>query len=152
MAFGATIYSGQASRGVDRQITIRRNDTGAMIQIGGRLASIEWSDKDTVEEIDGIDNGGRVDHIRYAGGITGTVSVNRYNGDYETLSKWFDSNFYAGGVQTYCTITETTNNGYDMSVNTDTFTYCVLGKLKSGPFQNKTNAKVAFEFSAQERI
>lgn len=152
MAFGVVTYSGQANRGVDRYIQIRNDNDGSTINVGGRLASVEWSDKDTIEEVDGIDNGGRVDHQRYAGGGTLSFSVNRYNGDFEAFMKFIDANFYSGVPGTTATVTATTNNGFDMTTDSDTFTKCVFGKLKSGPFQNKSNAKVSFSAEYQERL
>ena len=152
MAFTGVIYSGTGNRGVDRKITLKRNDTGAQIQLGGRLASIEWSSKDETEEVPGIDNGGRVDHIWYPGGISGSISVSRYNGDYETFEKFMNANFYAGGTPILGTIVMETYNPFDGTTNTDTLTLVVFGKLKSGPFESKRNAKVSLSFEAQERV
>lgn len=152
MSFSPTIYAGQSNRGIDRTITITRNDNKQYVQIGGRLNSIEWSDKDTIEETDGIDNGGRTDHQRFAGGISGTININRYNGDLEAFMKTVDATFYGGQNQIYCTITMVTNNGFDGTTDTDTFTQAVLGKMSSGPFQSKQIAKCKIEFAAQERL
>jgi len=154
MAFTGATYSGQANRGIDRSFSIRRNDNGLLLSLGGRRASIEWSDKDSIEEIDGIDNGGLTDHVYHAGGLTGTVTINRFNGDFEAFSKAYNANYYTNGPTIYCTLVSTTNNNplSGPSQDTDTFTMVVLGSLKSGPFENKRNPKVTFTFHAQQRV
>ncbi len=156
MSFTGRVYTGSANRGVDRRITIRRNDTGDAIALGGRMASIEWEDNDSVEIIDGIDNGGKETPQRHPGHVSGRITVNRFSGDFEGFMKFMNANFYAGQPDVKATIiATTTNQGPDVggpSTDVDTFTQVVFHKLKSGPFENKKNPKVTFEFAAEERV
>lgn len=152
MAFIGTTYSGAANRGTDRHIQIRRLDTGAIINVGGRTADFESSDKDTVEEIDGIDNGGRVDHIYHAGGVQAQFTINRFNDDFEQFAKEYNANYYRGGATIYVEIRTSTTNRFGPTDGTETYTMAVISNMKSGPWGPKKNPKVTFTVHAQERL
>jgi hypothetical protein len=150
MAFGTKVYAGSANKGTDIVVQLRRNDTGAVINFGGRMQDFDYTDNDTIENIEGIDNAGRTDHIYHAGDIGGNITVTRFNGDMEDFAKFCRANFFAQGPTIYCTMVTQIGNQFDSTSNQNTYTEVVLSKFKSGPWQSKSAPKVSFNFVAQE--
>ena len=146
-------YSGEFNKGTDLvSLRITRDDTGAAVALGGRRENFKVTEKKTVEMNDGIDNGGRVDHIVIPGGWHGVVAINRFNGDFDGFTKLLDAQYYAGRGQIYCTVVATINNGFDGTTSTDTYTKCVFTQPDSGDYARTKRTMVSVEFDAQERL
>lgn len=134
MAFtGSPSYVGaNANYGTDQSLRITRNDTGQSIFLGGRLTSVKFMRKTSIDSDDGISDNGRVYHTRIPGGLEGDLTLDRYNGDLDAFMKFLDVNFYAGQPQVECTITQTINNKFDSTQTINTFTHVVIDQPDLG--------------------
>jgi len=146
-------YMGEFNKGTDLvTVRITREDTGAAIALGGRRETWKVTEKKTIEANDGIDNGGRIDHIVVPGGYHGSIGINRFNGDFDAFMKFTDGRFYAGQGQVYCKVVATINNGFDQTTNIDTYTFCVFTQPDTGDFARTKRVMTTVEFDAQERL
>lgn len=150
MSFGPTVYQGAWNTGADYSITVVDNATNNSIAFGGRMSAHKATAKDTVLESDGMDNGGRVDHMVIPRGWTGTITVQRYNGDLMVIRKFLDANYYAGGDTRYYTITRKILNRYGGGpADEDVFTFCVLS-IDEGDVAVAKGVPMTITFHAQE--
>jgi hypothetical protein len=134
MSFGVSpAYIGaNANYGTDQSLQITRNDNGQSIFLGGRLNSVKFTRKTTIDADDGITDGGRVYHTRIPGGLEGDLMIARYNGDADKFAKFMDGAFYAGQPQVECTIIQTINNKFDGSKDLNTYTHVVIDQPDMG--------------------
>ena len=153
MGFAPQLYTGSSFNvGTDTSITITNNSTGQQVAIGGKRDTIKVAPKNTVEMTDGIDDGGRVYHRVIPGGGTGTLTVDRYNGDFEKFIKFCDASFYAGQGQVECTIVQTSNNLFDGSQTVDTYTHCVLEMPDFGTWARTKRVTQTITFYYTEKL
>lgn len=153
MAFGAPSYTGaNANYGTDQSLQITRNDTGQSVYLGGRTTSVRFTQKSTIDNDDGITDGGRVYHTRIPGPWEGDITLDRYNGDLETFMKFLDANFYAGQPQVELTIVRTIRNKFDNTTNISTFTHVVVDQPDEGTWTRTKRVTSTLKAYATERL
>lgn len=138
--------------GTDKSIVVIDNSTGLPISLGGRVTDIETTSKMTTITSLPIDNRGYAQH-RYAyNGWTGTITVDRSNGDADALQALQEANYHAGGAQKYYTVTETIRNSADGTVDVYQYNYCVISLPSSGAWRKDASVPLRLSFEAQERV
>jgi hypothetical protein len=137
--------------GTDKTIVVTNLSTGANVLLGGRVTEIQSASKDQLITSQPIDNGGRVDHRVLPEGWSGTLTVDRANGDADNLKAMLDAAFYAGQGQVFFSILETITNQSDGTTNQFQYTNVVLHEFDGGAWR-KDKVPTKIQFAAQERL
>lgn len=143
---------GTFNLGTDKTVQIIDNDTGAPINLGGRLITFKSDPKVTTVTSNPIDNFGYSQH-RYAyDGWTGTITIDRAQGDFDALQALMEQNYHQQGEQKYFTIIETTFNANDGSTDVYQYIYCVLNMTTAGEWKKDSVVAITLSFEAQQRV
>ncbi len=148
--FSPAYIGANANYGTDQSLKITRNDNGQSIFLGGRLNSVKFTRKTTIDSDDGITDGGRVYHTRIPGGLEGDLTVARYNGDFDNFMKFMDGAFYGGQSQIECTIVQTINNKFDATKTVNTYTRVVIDQPDLGDYTRTKRVMQTFKCYATE--
>jgi|HubBroStandDraft_6_1064221.scaffolds.fasta_scaffold533481_2 hypothetical protein len=143
---------GTYNLGTDISITVLDNDTNAPISLAGRLVSFKADPKIAEVISTPIDNSGYVQHRTVPQGWTGTITIDRAQGDLDSLQALMESNFYATGAQKYFTIGQSTRNQNNKQVDSYNFLFCTMNMETSGEYKAADKVVVTLKFSAQQRI
>ena len=152
MAFTGVNYGGpQFNTGTDQSVRITRNDTNAQVVLGGSIDTMNVVPKYTTEMTNSIEDA-RVYHKAIPQGFEGTITVNRYNSDFETFIKELNARFYSKLPNIACTIVQTINNGFDNTQTQNTYTQCAIYPTDLGQFSTTKKVDVKISFSATEML
>ena len=143
---------GTFNLGTDKSITIIDNDTNAPISLGGRLVSFKADPKLEDVESAPIDNGGYTQNRTPYKGWTGTIMIDRAQGDFDALQALMESNYYTTGAQKYFTIIDRTFNQNNKSTDIYNFLYTTVNMETSGDWKNAAKVEVTLKFKAQQRV
>lgn len=150
--FAPKVYAGnQFNTGVNYSVTILNATTGKSANLGGRMHAWEASPKENIITGSGMDYFGIPDHVKNLGGWTGTIGVERYNGDFEDLMTAIDTNFFSNGGSQYFTITRKVRNNFDNSISTRTYKNCIISSNEGSASKDAT-VKFTITFHASERV
>ncbi len=151
MSFVQPNYTGAMNAGIDLiSLTIIDDATTDSVSFGGRRSDFNVSPKDELITGNGQDNYGKIDHRFIRGGYTGTITIERYNGDLMRVKKFIDATFYEGNGDRYYTITKKVVNP-DKTTDKEMYTYCVLS-ITEGQWRRAGAVTSTITFHAQEMV
>lgn len=137
--------------GTDLSVSVVDNDTNLPISLAGRLITFKADPKTAYVASLPIDNLGLPQHRTVPQGWTITMSIERYQGDLDSLQALMESNFYNQGKQKYFTVSQQTRNQNNSQVDTYNFLYCAGSMETSGEYKNADKVLVNFKFECQQR-
>lgn len=152
MATYTSFVDGTFNLGTDTSISIIDNDTGAPISLAGRMVTYKADPKITVVTSTPIDNGGYVQHRTPYNGWTGTITIDRAQGDLDLLQSQMEINYYQQGLQKYFTIIETTRNVNNNTTDIYNYNYCVMNMQTSGERKKDSAIVITLTFEAQSKV
>lgn len=135
----------------DKSIIITSLVDGSSVSLGGRVTSIASSSDDKVETIEGIDNGGRVDHEVFSNGWKGKITLDRYNGDADTFFAAIEAARYSAQGDPQFEILESIvnrSNGPDQEIK---YTFVHFHNFDAGDWKESI-VPISVEFVCQERM
>lgn len=143
---------GTFNLGTDRSITVIDNDTNAPISLGGRLVSFKSDPKITTVVSNPIDNSGYSQHRNAYDGWTGTLIIDRAQGDFDALQAEMEQNYHLQGLQKYFTIVEMTRNQNDDSVDIYKYLFCTMNMQTAGDWKKDAAVPITLMFESQQRV
>ena len=143
---------GTFNLGTDTTVQIIDNDTNAPISLSGRLVTYKPDPKITTVQSTPIDNSGYVQHRTVPMGWGGTLTIDRAQGDLDSLQAEMEANWYNSGAQKYFTIVESTRNQNNQSTDVYTYLYTVLNMETSGERKAADKILVTLKWEAQQRV
>lgn len=138
--------------GTDTFITIVDNDTQAPISLAGRTVTYKADPKTTLVTSDPIDNGGLTQHRIVYHGWTGTLTIDRAQGDLDSLQALMELNYYQKGLQKYFTIMESTRNQNNGKTDIYQFPLSVMTMQTSGERKKDSTVVVTLNWDSQQRL
>jgi hypothetical protein len=133
-------------------LTIVDNATGQTVSLDGKKDMWEAQADDDLIKSTPIDNGGLPDHRVVANGWSGTIRVDRANGNFGAYYALLEQNFYSNGVQHYCTVTATIQNASGTGVERMQYQNVVFHGYKPGSFEKMTKTQSEVAFACQQRV
>lgn len=143
---------GTFNLGTDKSVTVIDNDANAPVNLGGRLISFKSDPKVTKVVSNPIDNSGYSQHRDAYDGWTGTIVIDRAQGDWDALQAEMEANYHAQGLQKYFTIVETTRNQNDSSVNVYQYLFCTINMTTAGEWKKDSAVQITLAFESQQRV
>lgn len=150
---GTGSFMGTFNVGTDLSIAITNNSNGASVTLDGRLVRFHVDEKDDMIESTPIDYGGLVDHRVLPHGLTGEIEVDRNSDPFSALIAFLDAQFYAGGPQTFFTITTVERYANGSGQGEYLHTMVAFHAYKPGMWQReRTPVKASIQFECQQRL
>jgi hypothetical protein len=146
------VVPGSYNLGPDNTITIIRNDTNSLVTLDGMRTKFTSKYDDELVKGSPIDIGGRVIGTRIAGGLSGSIEVERATNDFDALTQFLDANYYALGPHVRFTIVETILQADRTISDSAQYTLVVFHGYNRGTYERTAIVKTTVEFFATELI
>lgn len=143
---------GTFNLGTDLSVSVIDNDTNAPISLAGRLVSFKADPHTAWVKSLPIDNQGLPQHRTTPQGWSISMSIDRAQGDLDSLQALMESNFFTQGKQKYFTVGQNTRNQNNSQVDSYNFLYCAGSLETSGDYKNADKVVVTLKFEAQQRV
>jgi hypothetical protein len=150
---GTAIFTNSFSVGTDLvSLTILSVTDNSTVFLDGKKTMFEMQDNSILLKSKSIDAGGVPDHRVLADGWSGSIRVDRAGANFGLLYAYLEAQYYAGAVQTYYTITETTQNASGIGVQRFQYKNCVFHEYKPGAWERESVVVATISIAAQQRV
>jgi hypothetical protein len=152
MANVNNFVDGTYNLGTDVSVRVIDNDTNAPISLAGRLVSFKADPKITYVNSTPVDNGGFVQHRSVPQGWTGTIRIDRAQGDLDSLQAFKEQLFYTQGREKYFTIVHETRNQNNNQTDRYAYLFSAMNMDTSGEYKAADKVEITLTFHAQQRV
>lgn len=133
-------------------LTIFDVSSGIQVVLDGKKDLFEAQAADDLLKTTPIDNGGLPDHRVIANGWTGSIRVDRANGNFGAYYALLEQLFFNNGTQHYCVMTATVQTSDGTAVERMQYQNVVFHGYKPGNWEKMTKTQSEVSWACQQRV